>query len=76
MPVKIRLQRKGKTDQALYRLVVADQHAKGNGKVVAVLGIANLKTKPQNVKYDKKALDRWIENGAILSQTVRKLLSL
>lgn len=76
MPVKIRLQRVGKKDQPLYRLVVADQHAKGNGKTIATLGSVNLKAKPQSVKIDKKELDRWIKNGAKPSETVRTLLSL
>lgn len=76
MPVKIRLQRVGKRDQALYRLIVADQHAKANGKFLAVLGSVNLSVKPQAVKYDKKEVDRWISQGAQVSAIVRKILSL
>lgn len=76
MPVKIRLQRVGKKDQPLYRLVVADQHAKGNGKTIATLGSVNLKMKPPAAKFDKKELDRWIGLGAKPSETVRKLFSL
>lgn len=76
MPVKIRLQRIGKRDQPLFRLVVANQKAKADGKVLAILGSVNFDTKPQSVKYDKKGLDRWLTNGAQVSDTVRKLLSL
>ncbi|MBI3379227.1 30S ribosomal protein S16 [Candidatus Gottesmanbacteria bacterium] len=76
MPVKIRLQRTGKKDQALYRLIVTDQKSKSNGKSIAILGNANLKVKPQAVKYDKKELEKWLSQGAQLSDSVRKLLSL
>lgn len=76
MPVKIRLQRVGKIDKALYRLVAADQHAKANGKTIAVLGSVDLSVKPTAVKYDKKELERFLGHGAQVSASVRKLLSL
>lgn len=76
MPVKIRLQRIGKRDQPLYRMIVTDQHAKANGRSLAILGSVDLKSKPQKVKYDKKELNRWMGQGAQPSETVRKLLSL
>lgn len=76
MPVKIRLQRVGKKDQALFRLIVCDQHAKANGKMLAILGSVNLKSKPKQIKYDKKELEKWVSQGAVTSETVHKLLSL
>jgi len=76
MPVKIRLQRKGKTDESLYRLVVADQRTKSNGKIIASLGSVNTKNKPPIVNYDKEKLTRWIKNGAQITTAVRKLLEI
>lgn len=76
MPVKIRLQRVGKKDQPLFRLVVCDQHAKANGKTLAILGSVNLSTKPKEIKYDKKELEKWERKGVKASETVVKLLSL
>ena len=76
MPVKIRLQRVGKKDQALYRMVAADQHQKANGRNLEIIGSANLKSKPQKVSYDKIKLDKWLKLGGKLSESVRKLLSL
>ncbi len=76
MPVKIRLQRKGKRDQPLYRLVVAQQKSKANGRVMEILGSVNKDVKPPAIKYDKQKFDRWVSGGAQISETVRKLLSL
>lgn len=76
MPVKIRLQRKGKIDEALYRLVVSDQRAKANGKIIASLGSVNTKNKPPLVNFNKEELTRWIKNGAQITAAVRKLLEI
>lgn len=76
MPLKIRLQRKGKRDQPLYRLVVCDQHTKSNGKTVKILGSADLDCKPPKVDFDKNEFNKWIKNGAQVSPSVRKLLSI
>ena len=75
MPVKIRLQRKGKTDQPMYRIVASDQRFKANGKVLEVIGTVNPNIKPQGIKYDKAKLDLWISKGAQISNTVRKMIS-
>lgn len=76
MPVKIRLQRKGKRDQVLYRLVVSDQRAKANGKIIASLGFVNTKDKPPTLNFNKEELARWIKNGAQITASVRKLLEI
>ena len=76
MSVKIRLQRVGKRDQALYRIVVMEKRSKMSGKTLALLGTANLDIKPKSVKLDKKALELWISKGAELNNSVRKLLEL
>lgn len=76
MSVKIRLQRVGKRDQALYRIVVMEKRSKMSGKTLAILGSANLDIKPKSVKLDKKELDLWVTKGAQLNNSVRKLLAL
>lgn len=76
MPVKIRLQRIGKRDQAFYRLVVADQKSKADGKTIAILGSVDGEIKPAKVKFDREKLDWWLSHGAQMSKSVRKLLSL
>lgn len=76
MPVRIRLQRVGKRDNRLFRLVVCDQHGKANGKTLAILGSVNLKAKLESLKYDKAEFDRWKNQGAQPSDSVRKLISL
>lgn len=76
MPVKIRLQRIGKKDQPFYRLVVANQKSKADGKTIAILGSVDEEIKPAKVKFDREKLDWWISRGAQMSKSVRKLLSL
>lgn len=76
MSVKIRLQRVGKIDQALYRIVVMEKRSKMGGKTLAILGSANLDIKPKSVKLDKKLLDIWVSKGAELNNSVRKLIEL
>lgn len=76
MAVKIRLQRKGKKDYAFFRIVAIEEGAKRGGRVNSTLGFYNPKTKPPQLKVDKKAVDKWLSTGAKPSETVRKLLSL
>lgn len=76
MSVKIRLQRRGKRDQELYRIVVMEKRSKMGGKTLAILGTVNPHTKPQTVKYDSKKLNEWITKGAQVNQSVSKLINI
>lgn len=76
MPVKIRLQRTGRKNTPFYRVVVADEKIKRNGKTLAILGYFDPKTTPVTLKVDQKELKRWLKTGAQPSEPVRKLFSL
>lgn len=76
MSLSIRLQRVGKKDQPLFRIVVDEKRSKLTGAVCDNIGFYNPKAKPVIIKYDKKALQQWIAKGAQPSETVRKILSL
>lgn len=76
MAASIRLTRIGRKGRAFYRIVVMDKRAKRTGKAIESLGYYDSELRPPQLKIDKDKLDKWLKNGAILTDTVRKLLSL
>ena len=75
MAVKLRLTRMGKTQQPMYRVVAIDSHTKRDGEYIELIGTYNPLTKPATVKLDEKVALKWLNNGAIPSDTVSNLLS-
>ena len=75
MAVKLRLTRMGKTKQPMYRVVATDSHTKRDGEYIELIGTYNPLTKPATVKLDEEVALKWLNNGAIPSDTVRNLLS-
>ncbi|MDP4281546.1 MAG: 30S ribosomal protein S16 [Bacteroidota bacterium] len=75
MPVKIRLQRRGKKGQPFYHIVIADGRAPRDGKFIDKIGTYNPLTKPAEIDIEfDRALD-WLKKGAQPTDTVRALLS-
>ena len=72
--VKVRLSRTGTRNQPSYRIVVADSRSKRDGKALETLGFYDPKTKLATLKIKKDRLDYWLQKGAQLSESVRKLL--
>lgn len=70
--VKIRLSRLGKRNDPFYRIVAIDSQKKREGAFLEVLGYWH--PREDKKKIDKKALDKWVENGAQVSAAVKKLL--
>lgn len=75
MAVKIRLTRMGAKNKPIYRIVVSDSRSPRDGKYIESVGTYNPNTEPATVKVDKDAAKRWLNNGAIPTDTVRSLLS-
>lgn len=75
MSVKIKLTRLGRTSRPFYRIIAADQKTKRSGKVLENLGYYDPLTKPVTLKVNKDAVDKWITNGAQMTESVRKLLT-
>lgn len=76
MALKIKLQKRGRTDIRFFRIVVTEEHSKRNGRPTAYIGTYNPETKPATLTFDKKDLQHWLSVGAKPTQSVRKLLSL
>ena len=75
MAVKLRLTRMGKKKQPTYRVVATDSHTKRDGEYIELIGTYNPLTKPATVKINEAVALKWLNNGAIPSDTVRNLFS-
>lgn len=75
MSVTIRLQRVGKKDQELFRVVALDTRSKRDTKTLANLGTANFSVKPHTINVNMQDLNNWVKKGAMVSDSVRKLIS-
>lgn len=71
--IKIRLSRKGATNNAFYRVVAVDESKKRDGKVLEVLGFWYPKKETKSL--DPKKIDVWVAKGAQVSERVAKLLA-
>jgi len=74
MAVRIRLTRKGAKKKPFYRLVAADSEAPRDGKFLEILGYYNPCKDPVEITLDEEKIKRWLDNGAIVSESVKSLL--
>ena len=75
MAVKIRLKRMGAKKAPFYRIIVADSRSPRDGKFIENLGTYNPIKTPAEIKVDKDLALKWLNNGAIPTDTVRNILS-
>ena len=71
--VKIRLKRMGDHKKPFYRIVVADVRAPRDGKFIEEIGYYNPMTEPKEIKIDEELAQKWINNGAQPTDTVKAL---
>ncbi len=76
MAVRLRLTRVGGRKDPVWRVVVADQRSKRDGRVIETVGHYNPQTNPSTITLDEARVRDWLARGAQPSQTVRKLLSI
>jgi len=74
MPVKLRLQRKGRKKRPFYHIVAADGRAPRDGRFIERLGSYNPMTKPATIEIDREKAYEWIVKGAQPTDTVRAIL--
>ncbi len=72
--VRIRLRRQGAKKQPTYRVVVADQRAPRDGRIVENLGFFNPRTEPETLQIDVERARYWLKVGALPSPAVARLL--
>ena len=75
MAVKMRLKRMGAKKAPFYRIVVADSRSPRDGRFIEKLGYYNPLKNPAEIVVDEEITLKWLNNGAIPTDTVRNLLS-
>ena len=75
MAVKIRLKRMGAKKAPFYRIVVADSRSPRDGRFIDQIGTYNPLKTPAEINIDEEAAQKWLNNGAIPTDTVKNLLS-
>ena len=75
MAVKMRLKRMGAKKRPFYRIVVADSRSPRDGRFIEEVGSYNPIENPAVVKVDKELALKWLNNGAMPTDTVRDILS-
>ena len=74
MPVKIRLQRRGKKGQAFYHVVIADGRAPRDGRFIEKIGTYNPLTHPATIALNFDRAYHWLTCGAQPTDTARMIL--
>ncbi len=75
MAVRIRLKRIGAHKNPFYRLVVSDSRSPRDGRFIEEIGTYNPLTQPAAVQIDEEKAMKWLQTGALPSDTVRSLFS-
>ena len=73
--VKLRLKRMGAKKSPFYRIVVADSRDRRDGREIEVVGNYDPRKNPAVVNIDEEKTLKWLNNGALPSDTVRNILS-
>ncbi len=74
MATRIRLTRKGRKRNPIYRVVVADSRAPRDGKFLEMVGFYDPNQNPAIIRFESDAIIDWLKKGAQPSDTVKSLL--
>lgn len=74
MTAKIKLQRKGTKSKPFYRVVVQDESAARDSRVIEILGQYEPLKEPSLFNVDKEKISAWLAKGAMPTEKVRILL--
>ena len=74
MAVKIRLRRMGAKKAPFYRVIVADERSPRDGKFIDEIGYYNPLTEPAEIKINAEKAEKWLNDGAQPTETVKSLL--
>lgn len=76
MAVKIKLSRMGRKKLPSYRIVVAQERSKINGRVIDTLGFYDPVSVPPKIKVNDSSLQKWLKFGVQPTNAVKKLLKI
>ena len=74
MAVKLRLTRGGSKKKPTYRIVAIDSHTKRDGEYIELIGTYE-PINDSKVNINEEVALKWLNRGAIPSDTVRSILS-
>jgi len=74
MAVHIRLTRHGAKKNPYYRIIVADQRSRRDGRFIEKIGTFNPLDASGSVNINRARLEYWTSKGALLSHTVDRIL--
>ena len=74
MAVKLRLTRMGAKRKPFYRIVASDSRRPRDGEYLELIGTYNPNKEPAEIKIDEEKALKWLNVGAIPSDTVRSFL--
>jgi small subunit ribosomal protein S16 len=72
--LKIRLRRMGSTHRPFYRVVVSDSRKTPTARAMDEVGYYDPRSEPDTIKIDGERVEHWVQRGAQMTPTVRKLL--
>lgn len=72
--LKIRLRRMGTRHAPFYRVVVSDSRRPPKGRAVEEIGYYDPRSEPPRIEIDGERARYWVDQGALLSSTVERLL--
>ncbi len=74
MAVKLRCLRMGAKKAPFYRIVAADARARRDGRNIEVVGTYDPTKEPAIITIDEEKALKWLNRGAIPSDTVKSIL--
>ncbi len=72
--VKIRLARKGNRKRPFYRVVVAEDSKRRDGRFIEIVGTYDPLKKPAAIEIQSEAVLKWLADGAQPTDTVKRIL--
>ena len=74
MAVKLRLTRLGNKKRSFFRIVAANATSRRDGRPLEFLGYYNPQVSPADIKIDMDKVQKWMDLGAEMTDTVRALV--
>ena len=71
--VKLRLQRYGTKKRPFYRIVAANVRDRRDGRFIEIVGLYDPLSSKEPVRLEKEKITKWIDNGAVATDTVASL---
>lgn len=74
--VRIRLARHGAKKRPFYRIVVADQESRRDGRFIEIVGTYDPLKEPADVTLKNERVEYWLGQGAKPTDTVKSILKM